>query len=221
MTTVPAGDTKTLAGHGRRLAAALLDAVAYTVVVSAFGVVGFVVGLAIGTSTGDDTWSDGWEALGWILVCSILGLMIGFVFWVVLTVWLVRRPGARNGQTLGKQMVGIRAARADGTPIVVGLALLREIVTKWLLIAVVSTLISALLGFLDGGSIGSLVAVAIWYGPAFGDDQRRALHDRMCNTRVVVAGPPPAAVASSDDDLWPAVSDPYTQGATPQPPYVG
>jgi hypothetical protein len=90
------------------------------------------------------------------------------------------------------------------------LALLREIITKWVLISVVSTLISGLLGFLDGGSIGFPVAVAIWYVPAFVDDQRRALHDRLCFTRVVAAAPGPAAaptaVQPATDDLWPAAS---------------
>ena len=59
-----------------------------------------------------------------------------------------------------------------------------------------------MLGFVDAGLIGLLVAVAVWYGPAFADDQRRALHDRLLNTRVVDAGP--TRRAASDDELWPA-----------------
>ncbi len=122
----------------------------------------------------------------------------------MLTVWLVRRPGHRNGQTLGKQIVGIRVVRQDRTEVGVGVGLLREIVCKWLLIWVVSGLVSGLLGFFDGGSIGFLVAFAIWYVPAFVDDQRRALHDRMCSTRVVAAGPRPESAVVPD--LWPATT---------------
>ena len=89
---------------------------------------------------------------------------------IALIVWLVRRPGRRNGQTIGKQALGIRAARADRSEIGVGVALLREIVAKVVLIGVTSSVISGLLGFLDAGLIGGLVAVAIWYGPAFADE---------------------------------------------------
>jgi uncharacterized RDD family membrane protein YckC len=208
MTTLPAAGTTALAAHPKRIAAALLDAVFYAVVLGAGGVLGFLVGLA--GASGADSSGDGWEELGWIVLGSVLGLVVGFVVWLVLTVWLVRRPGARNGQTLGKQIVGIRAVRQDHTEVGVGLALLREIVTKWLLIWIVSGFVSAALGFVDGGSVGVLVAIAIWYVPAFIDDQRRALHDRMCFTRVVAAGAPrpsPAAVASGDE-LWPAAPAP-------------
>jgi len=201
----PAPDTAVLAGHGRRIAAAVLDSVFYAFTIGACGVAGFLVGLA-GASGTDSSGDDSWEELGWILLGSVLGLLIGFVLWVVLTVWLVRRPGARNGQTLGKQIVGIRVERADHTPVGVGSAIGREIGAKWLLIGFVSTLISALLGFLDGGSVGFLVAIAIWYLPVFFDDRRRALHDRMCSTRVVAAGSAPAPVQPATDDLWPAVS---------------
>lgn len=205
MALFPTTDSADPAGHGKRIAAALLDAVFYVLVVGGFGTAGFVIGLVGGTDSSSD--SDGWEELGWILLGSVVGLMIGFVVWVVLTVWLVRRPAPRNGQTLGKQIVGIRVTRADGAHVSTGIALVREIFAKWVLIWIVSSLISALLGFIDGGSIGLLVAFAIWYGPAFADDRRRALHDRICSTRVVDAGPgsaPPSAPAG--DELWPATT---------------
>jgi uncharacterized RDD family membrane protein YckC len=202
VTTFPAYATADLSGHGRRLAAAALDAVAYALVVGGCAVVGFLAGLAGGATTDDS--SDGWEELGWILLGTVLGIVVGIVCWLVLIVWLVRRPGARNGQTIGKQLVGIRAARVDGTPIGVGTALLREVLAKGLLIGITSSLVSGLLGFVDGGSIGLVVAVAVWYGPAFADEQRRALHDRMLGTRVVVAKPGVAAPAPTADELWPA-----------------
>ncbi|MEY2516421.1 MAG: hypothetical protein QOJ89_3779 [bacterium] len=194
-----------LAGHGRRIAAALLDGVLGSAILGACGAAGFGAGL-IGAGDSD---SDGWEALGWIVVGTILGVMAGFAIWLALTVWLVRRTGARNGQTLGKQLIGIRAVRVDRREIGVGWALLREVLAKVVLVGVTSTMVSTFMGFLDVGLVGGLAAIAIWYGPAFFDEQRRALHDRMCDTRVVDAGlsaPPsaPAGAPASDDDLWPA-----------------
>ena len=209
MTTAPAFDTTPLAGHPKRIAAALLDVVFYAVVIAAGGVLGFLVGLA-GASGTDSSGDENWEALGWIVLGILLGLVLGFIAWLVLTVWLMRRPGTRNGQTFGKQIVGIRVVRKDHGEVDVGWALLREIMTKWVLIAVVAGFVSAALGFVDGGSIGLLVAIAVWYAPAFVDDQRRALHDHLCSTRVVAAGALPAAPAAalSDDELWPAAPPP-------------
>lgn len=191
-----------LAGHGRRLGAALLDGVLGSAIASAGAAVGFGVGL-IGAGSDD---SDGWEALGWVLAGTLLGFVAGAAVWVALTVWLVQRPGARNGQTVGKQCFGIRAARVDGDAIGVGWGLVREIVAKGMLLAFTSSVVSALFGFFDGGLVGALVAVAVWYGPAFADDERRALHDRLCSTRVVVAprAGDPATPPPAGDDLWPA-----------------
>ena len=119
---------------------------------------------------------------------------------------LAQRGGRRNGQTIGKQLAGIRAVRAaGGGEIGLGLALAREFAAKWLLIWIVASLISSVMGFADGGVVGFVVAIAIWYLPACFDDERRALHDRICSTRVVVATPQPAPAApAAADDLWPA-----------------
>jgi uncharacterized RDD family membrane protein YckC len=191
-----------LADHGRRLAAAALDLVYSLLVICAFTAIGFGVGLAAaGGSSGD----DGWEALGWVLLGTGAGLVTGVVVWTVLTVWLVRRPGTHNGQTLGKQTLRIRAVRAGGGEIEIGIALLREILVKGMLIGFTSSLVSTLLGFIDAGVVGALVAVGVWYGPALFDEQRRALHDRMCATRVVLARRRAAPAAPlGADELWPA-----------------
>lgn len=197
MATFPADTTAVLTGHGRRIAAALLDAVAFTVVVGACAVAGF----AVATTTDG---GNGWEALGRVIFGTILGIIVGVVCWLVLMVWLVRRPGPHNGQTIGKQLAGIRAVRTDGAPVGVGLALLREILAKGILVALTASLVSGLLGFIDAGVIGSVVAIAVWYGPALADEQRRALHDRLCSTRVVAAKPVAAAATPTADELWPA-----------------
>ena len=206
MTTFPVPDAFVLSGHGRRLAAALLDVVAYCFVVGACGVGGFLVGLA-GAGSSDGSESDGWEELGWILFGTLVGLAVGLAVGIVLAIFFMRRRGAHNGQTLGKQVVGIRVARTDQREVGLGLTLVREVAAKWLLICVVAFLVSAAFGFADVGSIGLAIAIAIWYLPALFDDERRVLHDRMCSTRVVVgaaSAPPPPVPAG--DDLWPAAA---------------
>ena len=213
MTTLPFPEPApavTRAPHSRRIPAAILDGVFGAIAVGICGTVGFLVGLGIGSADGSS--DDGWEELGWILLGSLLGLLIGVIVWLVLVVGLMRRPGAHNGQTIGKQMLGIRVMRAGGGgggEIGAGWAFMREVLVKGLLVAITSSAISALLGFIDGGAIGALGAIAIWYGPAFFDDERRGLHDRLCDTRVVVAArrqhaaAAPAAQAATDDNLWP------------------
>ena len=190
-----------LASHGRRVVAAVLDGVLGSAIIAACGGAGFGVGL-IGAGGAD---AEGWETLGWILLGTLLGAMAGVALWLALTVWLVRRPGARNGQSLGKQLVGIRVVRADRREIGIGWALLREFVAKLILVGITSSIVSTFLGFFDLGVIGGIVAIAVWYGPALFDEQRRGLHDHMCDTRVVDAHQPaPAPPPAADDDLWPA-----------------
>lgn len=200
--TAHADEMTALAGHGSRIGAALLDAVFSAIVVAACGAAGFGTGLLL--SGGSDT-SDGWEVLGWIFFGSLVGLLVGAVSWIVLTIWLVQRPGPRNGQTLGKQIFSIRAARRDQAAIGVGTALLREVLAKGVLAWIAASIVSALFGFADGGFVGLVVALVVVYGPAFVDDERRALHDRLCSTRVIDAGKAPAAPpVAPPDDLWPA-----------------
>jgi len=204
MSTTP-NDAGVLAGHGRRIGAVLLDAVAYVVVIGAGATTGFVVGLGgAATTDGADSGSDGWEELGWILLGTFVGAIVGVLCAIALAVALAQRHGPRNGQTIGKQIAGIRAVRVDHREVGFGFALLRELVAKWLPIWIVASLVSSVMGFADGGVVGFAVAVAIWYVPACFDGERRALHDRMCSTRVVRATARSAPAPAAADDLWPA-----------------
>ena len=73
-----------------------------------------------------------------------------------------------NGKTLGRMVTNVRVVRTDGQPMTFGLAALREVVLK----GVVANVIP--FGwFVDG----------LW--PLW-DDQNRAVHDFITNTRVVV-----------------------------------
>jgi uncharacterized RDD family membrane protein YckC len=79
-----------------------------------------------------------------------------------------------NGQTFGRMAAGTRVVRANGQPITFGFAMLREVVVKALLFG--------LLGGITGGIVHLLdVLWPLW------DEQNRALHDFVVDTRTVLA----------------------------------
>jgi uncharacterized RDD family membrane protein YckC len=82
------------------------------------------------------------------------------------------RDGARNGQTWGKQAVGIRVIRNTGEPVSFGFGALREIVVKGFAVGIASSIIPLIPWLLD-------VCWPLW------DDENRALHDMVVSTHVV------------------------------------
>lgn len=101
------------------------------------------------------------------VVLFFLTLVIGYVVWSLIVF--------KNGETPGKQLVGIRAIREDGQPAGWMLTFLRELGVKWLL---VNILASFTLGI-------ARVADFAW---AFFDEDRQALHDKLVQTVVVYTG---------------------------------
>src|SRR5215212_4588528 len=87
---------------------------------------------------------------------------------------LMAREGPRNGQTLGKQALGIRVIRDGGERMSFGWAALREIVIKGFAVGVASSIIPIIPWFLN------------FFWPLW-DDQNRALHDMVVSTHVVQA----------------------------------
>ena len=87
---------------------------------------------------------------------------------------LMRRKGKRNGQSLGKQICGIRVIRADGEQMLFSDAALRQIVYKSFGLIVASTFVPLFPWILN----------YLW--PTW-DEQHRALHDLAADTRVVAA----------------------------------
>jgi uncharacterized RDD family membrane protein YckC len=150
------------ASWGSRVGAFLLD------FLFAF-VIPLGAGIALASSGG-----TGLEIVGGILMAvAFLGS------WLFYAPLLMMRKGRRNGQTLGKQIVGIRVIRDGGEPMGFGWGFLREALVRWLLIAVIG-------GFFF---IPPLLDV-LW--PLW-DDQNRALHDMMVSTHVVRADEPAAS----------------------------
>lgn len=81
---------------------------------------------------------------------------------------LLCRKGRRNGQTLGKQVLRIRAVRQDAEPMTASTALLREFVGKGLL-----------------GLVPFFTVVDFLF--PLSDPRRQAIHDKLASTFVVQA----------------------------------
>lgn len=146
-----------LAGWGVRFAAALIDGFILLVPVLLAG--GVIAGLfAASTTVG---------VIGLLILgLATLVLLIGYAS------FLMARDGDHNGQTYGKQMLGIRAIRDDGTPWDFGSAALREIVLKGLAVSIASSIIPVIPFLLN----------YLW--PLW-DDSDRALHDMAVKSHVV------------------------------------
>ena len=78
-----------------------------------------------------------------------------------------------NGQTLGRKATGIRVVRADGGPMTFGFAMLREVAVKALLFGILGSLTAGIANLVD-------VLWPLW------DEENRALHDFIVNTRTVL-----------------------------------
>ena len=99
------------------------------------------------------------------IVLFFLTLVIGHLIWVLVFT-------LRHGQTPGKQLVGIRVMRVDGTPSDWGWTFLREFVVEGLLIGGLGSFLGGIPGIID----------LLW---AFWDKDRQTLHDKIMNTVVV------------------------------------
>lgn len=162
--SAPAPGTMVLSGWWRRVGAAVVDGL--IVLAVAFGIMA-PLGIGFFSLDGD---SDG---------TGFLALVAGFIvaMIVIAVVALAYAPvmmGATNGKTVGRMVTGIRVVRANGQPITMGFAALREVAVKTLLIQTVGGSITfGLSGLLD-------VLWPLW------DDENRALHDFVVDTRTVL-----------------------------------
>jgi uncharacterized RDD family membrane protein YckC len=109
---------------------------------------------------------------------GIASLIVGFLIGVVCVaiVALLYAPAlmARtNGRTFGRMATGIRVVRANGQPIDFGFAMLREVVVKTLLFGIA------------GGLTGGLANLVDYLWPLW-DEENRALHDFVVDTRTIV-----------------------------------
>ncbi len=102
-----------------------------------------------------------------LVVLAILGLLLlGYIVW-----WLF---ALGRGQTPGKQIVGIRVIKDDGTPSNWGYTFLREFVIKFLL-----------LGFISEATLGIARLVDYLWPLWDRAEMMQTLHDKMLGTIVV------------------------------------
>lgn len=148
-----------LASWGSRLGAYLIDGL--ILLVPAIVLTVIVVAIAAGSDTG-------------AIVTGILGFLAYLVVLFLYAPVLMARDGQYNGQTWGKQMLGIRVVRDNGQTMSFGWAALREIAIKGLAVTIASSIIPIIPWFLN------------YFWPLW-DDQNRALHDMVVSTHVVQA----------------------------------
>lgn len=97
------------------------------------------------------------------IVLFFVTLILGYIIWWLFTL--------SRGQTPGKQLLGIRVIRADGTPSDWGWAFIREFIIKTIAFSILDS-------FLGIATIVDL----LW---AFWDKNRQTLHDKIMKTVVV------------------------------------
>jgi uncharacterized RDD family membrane protein YckC len=120
------------------------------------------------------------DSSGLHVVAGILAILwFAWSFFIYYPVFM-QRAGERNGQSLGKQVAGIRVIRDGGEPMNYGWALLRQFVVIYLLFGVL-------------GSIFFSIPILLDYLWPLWDESNRALHDMIVSTHVVRADPPPGA----------------------------
>jgi len=106
-------------------------------------------------------------------ISLIVGLMLGFVAVAIVALLYAPMMMARtNGKTLGRMAMGIRVVRANGQPMTFGWAMLREVAVKALLFGIAGSFTFGLANLAD-------VLWPLW------DDENRALHDFIVDTRTV------------------------------------
>jgi uncharacterized RDD family membrane protein YckC len=148
-----------LAGWGARAGATVIDGL--ILLVPSLVLIGVVVAVALSSDVGGIV----------VGVVSFLAfLVVAFLYAPI----LMARDGERNGQTWGKQVVGVRVVRDNGQPMDFGFAALREIALKGLALGI-------------AGSIIPLIPYLLNYLWPLWDDQNRALHDMIVSTHVVQA----------------------------------
>jgi uncharacterized RDD family membrane protein YckC len=154
-----------LAGWWSRVGAQLLD----LLIVWVPGGILLTLPIVAATSAADGSASE----RTWLIATIVASFLVmgAHLFYAPL---LMRRAGRRNGQTIGKQVTGIRVIRASGEPMSFSQAAMRQIIFKSFGGIVASTFVPLFPWILN----------YLW--PTW-DEQHRALHDLAADTRVVAA----------------------------------
>jgi uncharacterized RDD family membrane protein YckC len=102
-------------------------------------------------------------------VGGVIAAIIAFLLYIVVALFyapvLMAREGPRNGQTWGKQILGITVIRDNGEQIELGFGFLREFVVI-------------------GGFFAGIPTLVDYLWPLW-DDENRCLHDMVVSTHVI------------------------------------
>jgi uncharacterized RDD family membrane protein YckC len=152
-----------LSGWWRRAGALVVDGLIFGIGATIL-VVAITAPFSVGFFAGDEAG----------IVSVIVGLLLAVVCAAIVALLYAPALMARtNGKTLGRMATGIRVVRADGQPITFGFAMLREVAVKALLFGI-------------AGSFTFGLAQLIDYLWPLWDEENRALHDFVVNTRTVL-----------------------------------
>ena len=118
------------------------------------------------------------------IVLFAITLGIGWLIWLLVV-------GGR-GQNPAKQLLGMHVALADGSRAGLGVMLLREIVAKWAVFAVLDLLLS----LANPGVAGTITSLALAVAALWcaWDANRQCLWDKALKTYVVREGDAPVGV---------------------------
>jgi uncharacterized RDD family membrane protein YckC len=110
---------------------------------------------------------DGAEVAGTVVLLAGPPLV-----WGLYSAALMARPGRHNGQTVGKQALGVRVVRDNDQPIGFAYGLLRELAVRQVLLTISSSFVFGIPYLLD----------SLW--PLW-DESNRTLHDMIVSSHVV------------------------------------
>ena len=159
-----AGEGVDPASRGSRLGAALLDSLVAFVIV-------LPLAISAGISFAQAGLSQGASAASMLSAASFGGAALTTfvlsVAWIIYTIVLV----SRNGQTIGKKLVGIKVVRSDGAKATLGrIFWMRNVVN----------LLPSMIPFV--GSVYGLVDALFIF-----NEKRQCLHDKIADTIVILA----------------------------------
>jgi len=122
------------------------------------GIVGAILGFVVGMVVGMSGAISGSHQTAAIIVIQLVSMGLGFAVRAAYFIYFI----GKDGQTPGKKLCKIRVINPDGSQVTYGKAT----------------------GRFFGYLLSSLL-LCIGFFMAAWDEEKRALHDRLCNTRVV------------------------------------
>jgi uncharacterized RDD family membrane protein YckC len=157
------GNPYLLSGWWRRVGAQIIDGI-----IVGIGAVLLVIAITAPFSVGFFA-SDNAGA-----VSIVVGLIVAIISVSVVALLYAPALMARtNGKTLGRMATGIRVVRANGEPMTFSAAMVREVAVKALGFGIAGSITGGIANLLD-------VLWPLW------DEQNRALHDFVVDTRTVI-----------------------------------